>query len=162
LSYTASLVDFSQTTNNQNTAGLGSSILGVGFSDLGYLSLGASPATYSGIFNLLVTFTLPAGASTATMTANLNGQVTTLNNGDVFFDFLNDSSNPLTLSYTGGTFQFFVNDIVAPGTSSTNAITGRLIAAVPEPASWALMLLGFGGMGVAMRRRRQPALAQVA
>jgi hypothetical protein len=33
---------------------------------------------------------------------------------------------------------------------------------VPEPATWAMMLLGFGGIGMAMRRRRQPALAQIA
>ena len=36
------------------------------------------------------------------------------------------------------------------------------VAAVPEPATWAMMLLGFGGIGVAMRRRRKPALAQIA
>lgn len=35
-------------------------------------------------------------------------------------------------------------------------------AAVPEPATWALMLLGFVGIGTAMRRRRSPLLAQVA
>jgi hypothetical protein len=34
--------------------------------------------------------------------------------------------------------------------------------AVPEPGTWALMLLGFGGIGLAMRRRRRPALAQIA
>jgi len=28
--------------------------------------------------------------------------------------------------------------------------------AVPEPSSWALMILGFGATGAAMRRRRQP------
>lgn len=33
---------------------------------------------------------------------------------------------------------------------------------VPEPATWAMMLLGFGGIGTAMRRRRNPALAQIA
>ena len=33
--------------------------------------------------------------------------------------------------------------------------------AVPEPATWAMMLLGFGGIGFAMRRRRQ-ALPQLA
>jgi hypothetical protein len=36
-------------------------------------------------------------------------------------------------------------------------IPGDLIGAgVPEPASWTLMLLGFGGLGVILRRRRQP------
>ena len=34
--------------------------------------------------------------------------------------------------------------------------------ALPEPASWALMIVGFMGVGVAMRRRRRPALAQLA
>jgi hypothetical protein len=35
---------------------------------------------------------------------------------------------------------------------------------VPEPSSWALMLLGFGGIGMALRRnrKRNPALMQIA
>jgi PEP-CTERM motif/Carbohydrate binding domain len=37
------------------------------------------------------------------------------------------------------------------------------LGAVPEPTTWAMMLLGFGGIGMAMRRRRrQPVLAQIA
>jgi len=35
-------------------------------------------------------------------------------------------------------------------------------AAVPEPATWAMMLLGFVGMGVSMRRRKPAMLTQVA
>ena len=31
--------------------------------------------------------------------------------------------------------------------------------AVPEPSAWALMILGFGGVGVAMRRNRRVGLA---
>jgi len=35
---------------------------------------------------------------------------------------------------------------------------------LPEPATWAMMLVGFGGIGMAVRRRRQrnPALMQIA
>lgn len=46
-----------------------------------------------------------------------------------------------------------------------SVVTGNFtfyVQAVPEPATWALMLLGFAGVGVAMRRRRTTALAQVA
>jgi hypothetical protein len=32
------------------------------------------------------------------------------------------------------------------------------VAGVPEPASWALMIAGFGGVGAALRRRRQGAV----
>jgi hypothetical protein len=28
------------------------------------------------------------------------------------------------------------------------------VSAVPEPATWAMMIIGFGGAGVAIRRRR--------
>ena len=43
-----------------------------------------------------------------------------------------------------------------PFTSSlVTARSSAAVAAVPEPATWAMMLLGFGGIGVAMRRRRK-------
>jgi len=38
--------------------------------------------------------------------------------------------------------------------SQLNTIGGRQAPAVPEPGTWAMMLLGFGGMGIAMRKRR--------
>jgi hypothetical protein len=35
--------------------------------------------------------------------------------------------------------------------------------AVPEPSSWALMIVGFGGIGAVLRKRRHsPALAAAA
>jgi hypothetical protein len=46
--------------------------------------------------------------------------------------------------------------------SQANTLSLSSPAAVPEPATWAMMLLGFAGMGFAMRRKRTPALAQVA
>jgi opacity protein-like surface antigen len=49
----------------------------------------------------------------------------------------------------------------------TTGVDGQMgghidIRAVPEPATWAMMLLGFGVVGFAMRRRRAPVLAQAA
>ena len=43
------------------------------------------------------------------------------------------------------------------------SLTGPNFTAVPEPATWAMMLIGFGGIGMAMRRRRHSTkLSQVA
>ena len=36
---------------------------------------------------------------------------------------------------------------------------GGTLAAVPEPAAWAMLLLGFGGVGAMLRHRRRPAPA---
>lgn len=38
-------------------------------------------------------------------------------------------------------------------------VLGQSAPAVPEPSTWAMMLLGFGSLGVAMRRRRREAFA---
>ncbi len=45
------------------------------------------------------------------------------------------------------------------GGSVTGAITFASPAAVPEPASWAMMLGGFGAVGCAMRRRQRTKLS---
>jgi hypothetical protein len=65
--------------------------------------------------------------------------------------------------------------LLAPGTytidvsGTLNGTTGAYggsfnvaAAPVPEAKTWAMMLLGFGAMGMVIRRRRKPVLAQVA
>lgn len=50
---------------------------------------------------------------------------------------------------------------LSPSATYSNGTYARFSlvnAAVPEPATWAMMLVGFGGIGFAMRRRRQPLL----
>lgn len=60
-----------------------------------------------------------------------------------------------TFTSTGGGFADF---------KQLRLITSAAVAAVPEPATWAMMLMGFCGIGIAMGRRRRDAsrLLQVA
>ena len=44
----------------------------------------------------------------------------------------------------------------------SNAVLYTATPAVPEPATWAMMLLGFSGIGMSMRRKRNAPLAQIA
>ena len=44
----------------------------------------------------------------------------------------------------------------------SNAYIFSSAPSVPEPATWAMMLLGFGGIGMAMRRRNKGGLLQIA
>jgi hypothetical protein len=73
----------------------------------------------------------------------LMGDPTVSANGDqkvgrtVFYDLGGDVAHDITFSSTGVAFEF---DNVA-------------VAGVPEPATWALMIGGFGLAGVALRRR---------
>jgi len=56
------------------------------------------------------------------------------------------------------TFRYTANMSTA-GSISGNA---TFYPAVPEPATWGMMLLGFAGIGFVLRRQRRPALAQLA
>lgn len=60
---------------------------------------------------------------------------------------------------------FAPNEISVSGLSRGNGSYGgnaTFTPAVPEPATWAMMLLGFGAIGFSMRSRRRPMLAQLA
>ena len=52
-----------------------------------------------------------------------------------------------------GTYSVWLQET---GTGSANYGFNFLVASVPEPASWAMMLVGFGALGAALRSRRRP------
>jgi len=59
-------------------------------------------------------------------------------------------------NYDGHAINFAV-DMVRSG-GLTGVVGGGLGGAVPEPSAWALMILGFGGVGAAIRSRRRATL----
>jgi hypothetical protein len=84
-----------------------------------------------------------------------------------------DRSTPGILGFFGtGIFTGTLGGVAlnpSPGnfiftTQGGNVTTFSATAAttVPEPATWGLMILGFGAIGFTMRRRRRPVLSQVA
>ena len=58
-------------------------------------------------------------------------------------------------SYTAPFNRLFLQ--TGTGSYLRGEITSLVPSAVPEPATWAMMLIGFGVMGVALRRRRKMA-----
>jgi hypothetical protein len=57
---------------------------------------------------------------------------------------------------------YALNGGTADSIRQVRIIPGLGGAAVPEPGTWAMMLIGFGGIGYSMRRRRRTFLAQAA
>jgi hypothetical protein len=89
----------------------------------------------------------------------INQQLATVNGGLYHLSFFfGDNSNATTfraISDNGqpGTGGNGINMVVYGGDAIPVRDNG-----VPEPAAWALMLLGFGGMGAALRSRRRQAV----
>jgi hypothetical protein len=87
---------------------------------------------------------------TQSFTVNAN------NNNDTTF-------HPETISFTGLGGAQTVSFGVTTTADNTDALLDNVALAgpnlVPEPATWALLVLGFGGAGAALRRRRAMVLA---
>lgn len=83
-------------------------------------------------------------------------------NGHAFiFNTLTDAFTNIIVPGATNVSAFGLNDHgqVVLTTDIKDGPNNFLYGSVPEPASWALMLAGFAGMGAALRRRRAVALA---
>jgi hypothetical protein len=73
------------------------------------------------------------------------------------------NTNPVVLFNLTGSDQSAFSYLRLGSTENAFEIDNIAInSGVPEPATWGMMLLGFAGIGMTMRRRRRPLLAQVA
>jgi len=103
--------------------------------------------------------TTPGGAfSSSVSTSSCSGGPLTLSHGQEFVTL----ANVALFTNRGGSIDFshtFTTTLNADlGEETTALLRGNLVSsmdAVPEPATWGLMLLGFGGIGVCLRRGRQ-------
>lgn len=143
----------------------------------GGVQTGTGPGTLggAGMFERIFTFLQPTGFNTVSVTVNNVGQ-TALSNIDfstatlngVAFAIIQGSGgfpNSETRQLLGATLLSGVNTLRFTGTTGGDAgLSGNLsfaaVSAVPEPATWAFMLVGFGAVGYSMRKRPAYKLAQ--
>jgi hypothetical protein len=70
------------------------------------------------------------------------------------FSFTATGASALTLRSNPDNGVFFATDIWGDGGNTGNVGALGPSSGTPEPASWALMIAGFGGVGAILRRRR--------
>lgn len=93
------------------------------------------------------------GSSVRSATIFPNIAVDELSNARDFIDFYGATVN----SGTSFTLKYGIVDTTGGGNQPfllSQRVNVRSLGGVPEPTTWAMMLLGFGGMGYALRHRR--------
>jgi PEP-CTERM motif len=132
--------------------------------DLGTLSLQATKDVnpVSDDFLLKVVFSEP-GSGSSTFDAVLTGSINHGSQGNVLINF----GSAQTVSFSGGSFSLLVDDITLNADNIGDPITGHISSvvinpAVPEASTWAMMILGFAGIGFFAYRKRKNGLALAA
>lgn len=140
------------------------------YTSIGFTDAGLSPSfsefvtftnTLGGLYNIdansssrFTTFTSGILSLAGSTVASLQPLVT---NGTQYWRTTNVALNP-------GQYTLTLNGTVSmdgsqqpPGVAGGSIAIRPVVSALPEPATWAMMLIGFGAVGYAVRRRRTPA-----
>jgi hypothetical protein len=153
-----------------DTTSAGIRIFGMGwyYQDAAYLAAGRGGSiTISSTLNAIGLYLGSLdGAQSFDYTVNgTAGTFTTLNSTDNRGRFIGFSdTSPINVTFDLSNNSEF--DVVSYVTTSNAVIpptpTVDLTSAVPEPATWAMMILGFGLVGGAMRRRKHQVFVRYA
>jgi hypothetical protein len=133
----------------------------------------ASPGMFTDVFNFNLTGASLADGSLITISLQGGNHIdftcmacSVLLDSTAFTLVTSGTTNTFTLSPTSlalGPHAFSVTGNIVSGPSAAYSGTFNLNLPVPEASTWAMMLLGFGAIGFAMRGRRPTTvLAQVA
>lgn len=142
-----------------------------GFGEVDFSGVAGGPSLLSsGIFDVATIFATP-GASSATVQFELDPQyfqsgVLNLPQTPLYLQITGSTATPVSLvdltpnlptpTWTYNTPMTFDFSVVLTDTPFTPGGGGSGVrGAAPEPAAWALMLVGFAGMGAVLRRRRR-------
>ena len=118
----------------------------------------------NGLFNWIELSLMGSGTVSFSLLDDLGNVFTSDGTGDFIYDLTNGQNKFAFQAVDGQSIAGLSFDVTGGTVSSVSQIRiGQAAAAVvPEPATWAMMLLGFGAVGFAMRRRRRPMLTQLA
>ena len=116
--------------------------------------------TLAGLYSITLTTSSPAVDFTSAVLSGLGGPYNLIEIDDDGTNEFWRLANPVNLA--ASQYNLTINGNNSGAGSLGGSITISQAAAVPEPATWAMMLIGFGAVGFAMRRRQKPVLAQLA
>ena len=132
----------------------------------------ATPGTFTDVYNFMLSGpSLTDGSLISISLAGGDNIDFTCRTCSVLFD-----STAFTLMSTGTLDVFTLNPMSVPAGPHTITVNGQIVSGasaaysgtvnfnlpLPEPATWTMMLLGFGAIGFSLRSRRRAILAQVA
>lgn len=159
------------TANDHTLSFTGASFSGVNAGeavDLGSFTLNNTglfnPYAFIGdAFNLTVSLTSPinTGGNPLGFPATVTGLITAIG-GLVYIDF-----QPQSLSFGGDQYALSLEDVLLGTTfryrTDIDHLQGTFAinSAIPEPSTWAMMVLGFAGLGCMAYRRRNQSTARL-
>jgi hypothetical protein len=128
-----------------------------------YFALDGTRQAYLDHNGVYTTFAVQGAFDTIPIAANSSGEVTgVFNDGTRFgnegFAYIDGRFVSVDPPGSIDTDVFGINsagDIVGYTSTDGQTYYGFLAQPVPEPSAWALTLVGFAGLGVAARRRRE-------